>query len=244
MLIGLICYFLIDWILNVQTQFTFLRFTAQLAMIINFFPNPDHLIKPGPYWYFGLTLQLYILYRLIFYHRHWLIIVISMIACWIPQALCEPTSETLNWLRYNFIGSVLPFGLGILTGRHLRIPVMDSRILSPLYVSIAVISILALYSFRDNFQLWLWIPVIILAFSISIVKLSPECLLRPFEWVGGLSAMIFVIHPILRPVFLLISNAGWLYTGEILYFIATLLIAYLYKILMKYIPKPKLYLKR
>ena len=49
--------------------YTFGRVVAQLLMYINMLPDPDHIIKPGPYWYFGLTLQLYIVYRLCLYRR-------------------------------------------------------------------------------------------------------------------------------------------------------------------------------
>jgi peptidoglycan/LPS O-acetylase OafA/YrhL len=244
MLIGLICYLLIDWILKEESKFTIIGFIAQLTMVINFFPDPDKLIMPGPYWYFGLTFQLYAIYRLIMYRRHWSIIVLLIIVCWIPQMLCDKTSDTLNWLRYNFIGSVLPFGLGILTARYLHVVISDKRIHILLYSGIAIISAIALYFFCDDFMLWLWIPIIILTLSISIIKLTPSLVLKPFEWAGGLSAMIFVIHPILRPIFLPLSDSGWLYTGEILYFVSTLLLAYLYKLLIRQIPSPKLKFKQ
>ena len=46
--------------------YTIGRVVAQLLMYINFLPDPDHIIKPGPYWYFSLMMQLYVLYRLLF----------------------------------------------------------------------------------------------------------------------------------------------------------------------------------
>ncbi len=44
--------------------------------------------------------------------------VVALIAvCWLLQVFCEPDGDTLNRLRYNFIGGMLPFGLGLLAAR-------------------------------------------------------------------------------------------------------------------------------
>ena len=61
------------------------RVVAQLLMYINILPNPDHIIKPGPYWFFGLMLQLYIVYRLIIYRRPTANVLILIAVCWLAQ---------------------------------------------------------------------------------------------------------------------------------------------------------------
>ena len=94
------------------------RVVAQLLMYINIMPDPDHIIKPGPYWFFGLMIQLYIVYRLFVYRRPSLYAVALIVACWLAQAVFTPANdpggEILNRIRYNFIGGMLPFGAGVL----------------------------------------------------------------------------------------------------------------------------------
>ena len=70
----------------------------------NLLPNPDDIIWPGPYWFFGLMIQLYIVYRLCLYRRHWAWNVVLIVLCFAIQLSCEPESEALNRWRYNFIG--------------------------------------------------------------------------------------------------------------------------------------------
>lgn len=100
------------------------RVIAQLLMYINLMPDPDHIIKPGPYWYFGLMLQLYIVYRLVLYRRSSAVTLALIVLCTAVQAFFPPSvdegGEILNRIRYNFIGGMLPFGAGILYARHGR----------------------------------------------------------------------------------------------------------------------------
>ena len=73
--------------------YTFGRVIAQLLMYINILPDPDHIIKPGPYWFFGLMLQLYVVYRLLIYRRRPVNVVILIAACWLAQAVFTPTAD-------------------------------------------------------------------------------------------------------------------------------------------------------
>ena len=69
------------------------RVAAQLLMYINLLPDPDHIIKPGPYWFFGLMLQLYIVYRLLIYRQRSAGVVALIAVCWLAQAvLPRPTT--------------------------------------------------------------------------------------------------------------------------------------------------------
>ena len=57
---------------------------------------------------------------------------------------------------------------------------------------------------------------------------------------GNISAALFVIHPVLRKIFIPISRRGDVYTGLLLYAIASLGVAWLVMKVMKKIPNPKL----
>lgn len=60
------------------------------------------------------------------------------------------------------------------------------------------------------------------------------------RWMGSISAALFVIHPVLRKVFIPISRQGDVYTGLLLYVVASLGAAWLIREVMKKIPNPKL----
>ena len=89
-----------------------------MGLFNNLLPNPDDIIWPGPYWFFGLMIQLYIVYRIFLYRRHWAWNVMLIVLCFTIQLSCEPESEALNRWRYNFIGGMLPFGFGVLYARY------------------------------------------------------------------------------------------------------------------------------
>jgi peptidoglycan/LPS O-acetylase OafA/YrhL len=235
MFMGFTCFIFVDWYLKSEFRFTLTDIIAQIAMIINLFPTPDVIIKPGPYWYFGLMLEMYLVYIVFFHRRHWTMILAAIVICWLVQALCNPTGETLNWLRYNFIGAVLPFGSGILYARYLKWELNRST-----YFAIGTVAVLLICLFGGNYQLWLWIPLFVIIASVAFVKILPRIVIKPFAWIGSISAMIFVVHPILRPVILNIFNESYLYTGLALYVVSTLAIAYLYQKILMYIPKPKM----
>ena len=101
------------------TVYSWDRIAAQLTMTVNFlYEHPDRIIKPGPYWYFGLMMQIYALYIFVI-HRwrsNWLLLAFVAV-CWLVQVMM-PTPDALNFVRYNFIGGVLPFVLGVAMARY------------------------------------------------------------------------------------------------------------------------------
>jgi peptidoglycan/LPS O-acetylase OafA/YrhL len=234
MAIGVVAFIAVDFILQNEFRFTIMRIIGQFTMLINFSPNPDKVIKPGPYWYFGLMLQLYVIYKLLLYRRHWSYTIILIAICWAVQALCSPTGDTLNWLRYNSIGAIMPFGIGILYARF------GKNVNTVTHIIIFCASISAIYFFGTSYQLWLWIPLFIVMGSVSLIKITPSLLVKPLAWIGGISSSIFVIHPIIRPIIIkYANNENHIYVYLIIYTLASIAIAYLYSMLLKYIPKPK-----
>ena len=190
------------------------RVLAQLTMVINFvYSNPDKVIKPGPYWFFGLMLQLYALYILLYNRwRNWQVLVVTVVACWaIEWAANVAGSDVLNFVRYNFIGGVLPFVMGIAYARWGReLPSMG-------YVSLALLSALAVLFGGFWFHSWLWVPVFIVIGAVSTVRLLPSWLLNPAAWVGALSAAIFVMHPLARELIIGHYRRSEIYGGLVIY---------------------------
>ena len=215
------------------------RVVAQLLMYINIMPDPDHIIKPGPYWFFGLMIQLYIVYRLLVYRRPSLYAVALIVACWLAQAVFTPANdpggEILNRIRYNFIGGMLPFGAGVLYARYGR------ELPSWAYAAIAAVSAVIVFAGSFNFQAWLWVPLFIVTGAVATVKLIPEKALAPCVWFGAISSALFVVHPITREIIIKMSYRGQVYTGLVIYLIASILLAWVFKLAFRYIPKPKLH---
>lgn len=214
------------------------RVVAQLLMYINILPNPDHIIKPGPYWFFGLMLQLYIVYRLIIYRRPTANVLILIAVCWLAQAVFTPANDPggaiLNRIRYNFIGGMLPFGAGVLYARH-------GRCLNTwAYMAIAIVSAIAVFTGSFAFQAWLWVPLFIVTGAVATIKLIPEKALGPCVWFGAISSALFVVHPITREIIIGMSHRGQVYTGLIVYIAASILLAWIFKLAFRYIPKPRL----
>jgi peptidoglycan/LPS O-acetylase OafA/YrhL len=226
MIVGFIVFTMIDAITPGAFHYTFTGIIAQLGMVNNFIPHPDKVIWPGPYWFFGLMLQLYIVYRLLLYKRKWTFTVGLIAVCWVVQAVCQPDGETLNYLRYNFIGGVLPFGAGLLYARYGR----DFSKYN--YATCAVVSAVLILAFSYNFQLWFIVPLLVCAFSIALVKLLPPKANRGLDWLGSISAALFVCHPITRKIFIPISRQGDVYTGLLLYVIASIAVAMLFREIM------------
>ena len=118
MIVGFVCFTIVDAITPGSWHYTVVQILTQLGMVNNFLAHPDDNIWPGPYWFFGLMLQLYLVYRLLLYRHHWGWTAGLMAVCLGIQMVMGPESEAINYYRYNFMGGMLPFGLGILFARY------------------------------------------------------------------------------------------------------------------------------
>lgn len=227
MFFGYILFLMVDTILPKGHHYHWLDIIAQLGMFNNVLPNPDHIIWPGPYWFFGLMLQLYVVYRLLLYRRHWGWTVALMAICTLAQLLFAPESEELNRYRYNFMGGMLPFGLGLLYGR------MPKSLPQSYNWLFFIISLLLIYTEGQTFWGWLLVPLFVCSAGFTLVKVLPVWLLKFMEWMGGISAALFVCHPVARRVFIGLSYRGDILEGLLLYILSAIALALLYKRVIK-----------
>ncbi len=230
MLLGFVCFAMVDRITPGHHHWTWTDILAQLTMTINLLPHPDHIIWPGPYWFFGLMMQLYLVYRVMLYRRPSNMAVALVIFCWLCQAFCfsSPVGETLNRIRYNCIGGMLPFVMGILLARSERQFEADGmRLTVALLAGVTLCVALSL-----NFHTWLWVPAVIVVVNITFVKLMPRSVISVLNWLGALSSAIFVCHPITRKIFIPISRGGDIVDGLLLYIVATLMLAMLFRMVI------------
>ncbi len=236
MIVGFVAFTMIDQITAGPHYYHAMDVIAQLGLFNNLLENPDRIIWPGPYWFFGLMIQLYIVYIVFLYKKSWKITVAFILICWLLQMFCDPESESLNRIRYNFIGGMLPFGMGLLYARY------GKSLPGQLYAVIAIVTAVLIVGFSFSYQLWYWVPALICIFSVSIAKCISKIgwLTNWLDWMGAISSALFVCHPITRKIFIPISRGGDIDTGLLLYIIASICLAWVFKLFINKIPSPKL----
>lgn len=237
MIVGFVAYLIVDRMTPGAHRYTLDVVVGHLLMVVNFVGNPDHTIHPGPYWFFGIMMQLYVAYILVLGRfRHWSVVVVMVVIGMLIQIPKEPDSLDLEWTRYNLFGSILPFGAGLLMAR--------SSVINRLYcctavtwAAVIIISVLLAFVMSLSYYLWFAVPVFICLGTMAVVKLLPRRLFDGAVWMGSISAALFVSHPIARKLFISVSRQGDIYCGILLYIIAAVGIAWTIKILTDKIPK-------
>lgn len=247
MIVGFICFTVVDAMTAGSWHYNVAQIVGQLLMINNFYDQPDRNIWPGPFWFFGLMLQLYVVYRLLLYRRHWGWTVGLMAVCTVAQLFMDPEGENLNYWRYNFMGGMLPFGLGLLFARYGNKVMLVNLTFGSFLMSWVVCSFF-IVSASGSFYTWVIVPALVCYASVYFIKTVSTLPLPRLRarigyvlgWLGNVSAALFVIHPAIRKVFITVSRHGDIYTGLLLYAIASLGAAWLVMKLMRHIPNPKL----
>lgn len=201
-IVGYAAYLLLNAFYVSYPASTIFGVLSRLTMLCNLQICSFDTFAPGPYWYFGLMLQLYVVYRLLLFRRSWGVIVGAILVCSIAQAFVTPDGAVMTWLRTNFVGSVLPFGLGLLYARYEE----DIQLSKTAYGIIALASITLIFVTSLSFLPWITTPIFVCALGISCTQLLPQSVNKPLAWVGGISAAIFVSHPIVRQLGLALAE--------------------------------------
>ena len=234
MFLGFVTFAMVDWMTPGRHHWAWDAIIEQLTMTINIFPDPDHRIWPGPYWFFGLMMELYLVYRLFLYRRHWAWNVGLIICCMAIQAMCcdNPEGDTINRIRYNFMGNMLPFGIGLLCAKIK--PGLGNAELRNYGIMAFLLSTALVVGMSLDFWTWLLAPLFVVIAHVAFIKTlssipTADILVRGMAWVGGISAAIFVCHPITRKIFIPISRSGDILDGLVLYIVATIMLAMIFK---------------
>ncbi len=238
MMPGFVAFTVVDAITPGTFHYRTIDIIAELLMAINLLPEPEKTIWPGPYWFFGLMMQLYVLYRLWLSRCTWKQAITVGAACWIAQLFCQPDGNILNYLRYNCVGAIPVFAAGILAARHgspTGINAIDKRKWAGIAMACAVLLTIGCLLY----PVWMATPIAVAVATVAAIKILPDAVLRPLTWLGGVSAAMFVVHPMLRKVFIPISRRGDVYEGLLLYVVATVAISWAFTVFISKIPKPR-----
>lgn len=228
---GFVAYTLVDAVTPHPFPYRAEYIVAQLLMYINLTEHPSTFIHPGPYWFFGLMMQLYIIYRLLLHRRGTAVMAALVVVCWAVQAVCSPESDALRWLRYNSIGSVLPFCAGVQLGRAGAFPAFLT-LRRRQWALLCVAALCVLLPMCFFYQTWFWAPLAVIVASVAFVKALPAAVMPAFTWIGGVSAAMFVCHPITRKIFIETSLHRDVYAGLLLYIVSTVAVSWLFSKLL------------
>ena len=226
---GLALYITVAMLANPHYFFRGRDILLQAFMVGNL--NPHGEILPGPYWFFGMIVEMYVIYRLLIYRRSdklmWAMVALSLAV----MAFVAPNSLTMKFLRINCFLAMLPFCMGVFAARHLHVGSFSLN-KAGTCMGWFVLSFILLTLCKFNFYSWLVMPVFIIATAVTIVKLISrvQVLDNFFGWFGALSGVLFVVHPTLR--ILLLGKAyesESFYTFTIIYLLTTIGLSMLLK---------------
>lgn len=240
MVVGYVAFVLVDYMTPGPRKYLFWNVVGQLGMFSNLYAEPNHDIWPGPYWYFGLMVQIYAVYRFILYpgkgslmgkvpvKYHNPVLIALLFASLLAQLAFDPEGLGLQWYRYNVFGSLPVFIAGLLYTRHYE----AKNLTRTSYIMWTIIAILLTIVLSMSFMTWILVPFCICIGTIALVKSMPFIALDKLSWVGSISAAMFVCHPIARKVIIPISRHGEIFAGLLLYLVATLVLAVVFKKLL------------
>ena len=204
LLYGTLAYIAVILIRDGNIHFPIARFIFQCTMLLNLIYPYEQNITPGPYWYFGMTMQLYLLYLFIIHRRSLKYMIgITVISIVFMGLLIHDTHRILIWTKYNVVGWMTPLALGVLAARFPSYIRYFSVRAKASVVFICLLPCLILCG--RNYYLWLMTPVVVLLMGIAFVKFVPSFVWEKVKVIGDISLYILIVHPIVREVTLPIS---------------------------------------
>lgn len=171
-----------------------------VTMLSNFVLPND--IDPGVYWYFGLTMQLYVVYLLFYYCRGrawlWVTAAVTLVAGLVLALL--PPSPLHTGLRHNSVLWLPAFVMGVAVARYGKQWRPLQQMLDHGWVALALLTVLwvatsliaATWVLSPLLAvLWLWV-------LSHLIHRRQGVASRIMAYVGAISAGLFVIHPSVR----------------------------------------------
>lgn len=193
-------------------------FVLNFLLIVNLKPSWNFI--PGPYWFFGMIMEMYVIYRLLIYNRKdWVAIALTLFSI-VVMALLPPESLALNYLRINCFLAILPFCMGVLAARHLHDKSFSINNAGACVIWF-VLGFVFLTASKFNFYSWLIMPIFIIITAVTLVKLiyRTNILGSVLGWCGTMSGILFVIHPTVREIMIERINATGNYYGMLVIYL-------------------------
>lgn len=212
------CYFI--YLLGTSEPFFSKMTLAQFTMTSNLYR--PRMINPGVFWYFGLTLQFYVIYLLFYRFRSKAILFLAVFFMMIISVAVEfmADDKTNENLRHNSPMWLPVFLVGVWYARQKSVQGL-AFIRKHWVISLFLFAILWFWS-TVNAWMWVFSPLLVLLiFGIICIPLcertgnSGFCnhlsalLSRFLTYLGGISAGLFVCHPLIRVLALKAYGLGY-----------------------------------
>ena len=212
-----------------------------ITFTANLFPTVNMIL--GPWWFFSLILQCYLLYRFVFarYPSSKLLWIVTGLTLALQMGLYaadlhftwdDTTVYALEYYRYNAPGHLLAFAFGIEAARRQwTFPLWTA----PIGMVLTVVS---------AFNVWLWFfsPLFAVVGTVPWIQLlrRHSGLYNLLGTLGAISAAVFAFHPIVRHYLILPACDAarhhqyvQLYGVICLYLVLVLALALLYQTAMR-----------
>lgn len=182
--------------------------------------NPHRPLILGPWWWFSLMMQFYLLYRLVLYRRGRTVLLATVGLClalqtwatWESWGHLSNSSCVMTYWHYNLPCSILPFALGIWAARY-----GAQWLLHPLSAIVGTVIMVA-----GSYNPWVW--SVASPFAVALLLAGRRL---PLHWLGTISAWVFALHPIVREYTIGPARAGHVYAALTAYILITLSAAWL-----------------
>lgn len=205
------------------------RFLFQLTML------PDLVYTwyppvPVVYWYFGVTLQFYVIYALAIYRRPAWWMAAMVVGSLALQWSVEQASWGLPWIRHNATGWLTVIVMGVLWGRHPSVRRLPAIAVAAVALPAFIASMFDPYTWQISI-----LAVVVIAFLVAKFSLRIPVWRGMWIWLGRMSPFIFAAHPLVRHwIFSTVSRpvpSFWLIGG---YFAAVILAAIAYRFVWRF----------
>ncbi|MBR4729887.1 MAG: acyltransferase family protein [Prevotella sp.] len=223
LVVGTFVYLFVMYVIEGHLVCSVSRIIAQLTMFLNFI-SPMHLL-PMPYWYLGMTMQLYIIY-LLFVHRHPLTpLLLLTIASLVFMACFVGFPQVVVVSKFNCVGWLAPLCIGIAYSRY-QAKVHVER--GCWLMGLSCLSLILVLLCGFNYYAWLLTPLFVVILAVGIVKYIPVLLQQRMDYIGRNSLYFLIVHPITRELIMPIVPIIRGHIGMILYLFTTFFVVYVF----------------
>ncbi len=233
LILGIVVVCLIQYLTNVPLSWIKSFVISSLLMFNNF--NYDRIfLFIGPWWYFSLAIQLYLVFPVLFkvidkyaVKGYIALTVVSYILIYSLWGICEQLRIPIFG---NFIGHLPEFLLGIILAVSPKLKISWPIVLLALVVFLLGNLYQAFFPFT-----FLSITILMLVCFYWIYQHTNTILTKGLAWLGGISMFVFVINGPLRTFKFLEEGQSSLkmYLGAIIHFIMVLIVSWIMSVIYK-----------
>ncbi|MBD1398260.1 acyltransferase [Pontibacter sp. JH31] len=200
----------------------------KLLLVSNLIPDQALSIS-GPWWFFGLILQLYLISPFLLKLKRDTYLIACIVIPWLIQlAFIVSLPTAIPFIRVNFLGHLPEFALGIYLARK---SIISMRLL-PFALALLIFG---LGSFSQYFWLLAFfsVPFIALAFYYYTAPSKRSIFAKAITFFGNNSLYFFAVHGLCRSPFVALGNRSIVWS--LIAAVAYLAVVFVFTMVFKFI---------